>query len=90
MCWSAWGVDVCATFAPEYKDTVNDTMKDADVDAVLLVREVQCREKRDGSSFFRLVLGDRSGTPGLISQRTRGVRRPCMPSSSRRPTRGRP
>ena len=25
MCWSAWGVDVCATFAPEYKDTVNDT-----------------------------------------------------------------
>ncbi|MGH3043066.1 MAG: APC family permease, partial [Gaiellaceae bacterium] len=25
MCWSTWGVDVCATFAPEYKDTVNDT-----------------------------------------------------------------
>jgi amino acid transporter len=25
MCWSAWGVDVCATFAPEYKDTVGDT-----------------------------------------------------------------
>jgi amino acid transporter len=25
MTWSAWGVDVCATFAPEYKDTVNDT-----------------------------------------------------------------
>ena len=25
MCWSAWGVDVCATFAPEYKDTVRDT-----------------------------------------------------------------
>jgi amino acid transporter len=25
MCWSAWGVDVCATFAPEYKDTVKDT-----------------------------------------------------------------
>src|SRR5262249_40584901 len=25
MCWSAWAVDVCATFAPEYKDTVNDT-----------------------------------------------------------------
>jgi amino acid transporter len=27
MTWSAWGVDVCATFAPEYKDTVNDTKK---------------------------------------------------------------
>ncbi|HEY7380360.1 MAG TPA: APC family permease [Gaiella sp.] len=25
MAWSAWGVDTCATFAPEYKDTVNDT-----------------------------------------------------------------
>ncbi len=25
MCWSAWGVDVCATFAPEYRDTVRDT-----------------------------------------------------------------
>ena len=25
MSWSAWGVDVCATFAPEYKDTVRDT-----------------------------------------------------------------
>ncbi|HZO49613.1 MAG TPA: APC family permease [Gaiellaceae bacterium] len=25
MSWSAWGVDTCATFAPEYKDTVNDT-----------------------------------------------------------------
>jgi amino acid transporter len=25
MSWSAWAVDVCATFAPEYKDTVNDT-----------------------------------------------------------------
>ena len=27
MSWSAWGVDVCATFAPEYKDTVNDTKR---------------------------------------------------------------
>jgi amino acid transporter len=27
MIWSAGGVDVCATFAPEYKDTVRDTRK---------------------------------------------------------------
>ncbi|WP_354699034.1 3'-5' exoribonuclease YhaM [Paraconexibacter sp. AEG42_29] len=33
-----------------------------DVDAVLLVREVERREKRDGSAFLRLLLGDRSGT----------------------------
>ncbi len=25
MSWSAWGVDTCATFAPEYKETVRDT-----------------------------------------------------------------
>jgi amino acid transporter len=25
MAWSAYGVETCATFAPEYKDTVNDT-----------------------------------------------------------------
>jgi 3'-5' exoribonuclease len=34
----------------------------ASVDAVLLVREVERRQKRDGASFLRLVLGDRSGT----------------------------
>jgi amino acid transporter len=27
MIWSAGGVDACATFAPEYKDTVRDTRK---------------------------------------------------------------
>jgi amino acid transporter len=27
MIWSAGGVDACATFAPEYKDTVSDTRK---------------------------------------------------------------
>ncbi len=32
------------------------------VDAVLLAREVTPCEKRDGSPFLRLVLGDRSGT----------------------------
>ncbi|CAN5296926.1 APC family permease [soil metagenome] len=25
MAWSSWGVDTCATFAPEYRDTANDT-----------------------------------------------------------------
>jgi len=27
MGWSAYGVETCATFAPEYKDTVNDTTR---------------------------------------------------------------
>ena len=36
MCWSAWGVDVCATFAPEYKDTARDTKTRAPVGRALL------------------------------------------------------
>jgi amino acid transporter len=27
MCWSAYGIEVCATFAPEYHDTKRDTAK---------------------------------------------------------------
>ena len=27
MCWSAYGIEVCATFAPEYHDTRRDTAK---------------------------------------------------------------
>jgi amino acid transporter len=27
MCWSSYGMECCATFAPEYKDTVRDTPK---------------------------------------------------------------
>jgi amino acid transporter len=27
MCWSSYGMECCATFAPEYRDTVNDTPK---------------------------------------------------------------
>ncbi len=37
------------------------------VDAVLLVREIEACEKRDGSPYLRLIFGDRSGTvPGVI------------------------
>ncbi|MFD4762324.1 hypothetical protein ACFWOJ_26700 [Streptomyces sp. NPDC058439] len=27
MAWTSFGVEVCATFAPEYKDTVRDTSR---------------------------------------------------------------
>jgi 3'-5' exoribonuclease len=46
---------------------VISTWSDGDeVDAVLLVREVEARAKRDGSPFLRLVLGDRSATIAAV------------------------
>jgi 3'-5' exoribonuclease len=37
-----------------------------EVDQVLLVRERECRTKRDGGEYLRLSLGDRTGTIGAI------------------------
>ena len=34
MCWSAYGMECCATFAPEYHDTARDTPKALRVAAV--------------------------------------------------------
>jgi hypothetical protein len=46
---------------------VISTWSDGDeVDAVLLVREVEARAKRDGSPFLRLVLGDPSATIAAV------------------------
>jgi 3'-5' exoribonuclease len=39
----------------------------AELDQVLLVREVEARQKKDGSEFLRLVLADRSGSvPAMV------------------------
>ena len=46
---------------------LSDLADGAAVDRVLLVRAVQRRYKRDGSSFLRLTLADRaSGLPGIV------------------------
>jgi len=38
-----------------------------EIDQVLLVREVEARQKRDGGEFLKLVLADRSGTvPAMV------------------------
>ena len=39
----------------------------SDIDQVLLVREVEARQKRDGGEFLKLVLADRSGSvPAMV------------------------
>ena len=46
---------------------LSDLTDGASVDRILLVRAVQRRHKRDGSSFLRLTLADRaSGLPGIL------------------------
>jgi len=41
---------------------VRDLQEGAELDRVLLVREVQLRSKRDGGRYLRLMLGDRTGS----------------------------
>jgi 3'-5' exoribonuclease len=39
----------------------------SDIDQILLVREVEARQKRDGGEFLKLVLADRSGSvPAMV------------------------
>jgi 3'-5' exoribonuclease len=46
---------------------LNELTDGAEVDQVLLVRRIERREKRDGESFLRLGLGDRTGVvPAMV------------------------
>ena len=75
MCWSTWGVDVCATFAPEYKDTARDT-KRALRSAALFSLVV----------YILLPIGFVGGRPRSSSPRTTTSGR-WTPSSARRRSR---
>ena len=72
MCWSAYGIEVVATFAPEYHDTENDTPK-ALRSSALFSRAVY--------ALLPLGLGGTLGT--ARSPRTRR----SSPSTPRRSTR---
>ena len=46
---------------------VRELQDGSDIDQVLLVREVEARQKRDGSEFLKLTLADRSGSvPAMV------------------------
>ncbi|MCW2968778.1 MAG: hypothetical protein JWM71_2550 [Solirubrobacteraceae bacterium] len=46
---------------------VRELQDGSEIDQVLLVREVEARQKRDGGEFLKLVLADRSGTvPAMV------------------------
>ena len=46
---------------------VRELQDGSDIDQVLLVKEVEARQKRDGGEFLKLVLADRSGSvPAMV------------------------
>src|ERR1700710_3131366 len=49
-----------------------------EIDQVLLIREVEARQKRDGSEFLKLVLADRTGSvPAMMWDGVPEVRELC-------------
>ena len=51
-----------------------------EVSCALLVREVEIRQRRDGSDYLRVVLGDRTGSvPAVIWEQVESARECCVP-----------
>jgi 3'-5' exoribonuclease len=51
-----------------------------DVAQALLVREIELRQRRDGSGYLRLLLGDRTGSvPAVVWEDIERVRDCCLP-----------
>jgi 3'-5' exoribonuclease len=51
-----------------------------DVAQALLVREIELRQRRDGSGYLRLLLGDRTGSvPAVVWEDIERVREVCLP-----------
>jgi 3'-5' exoribonuclease len=57
---------------------VRDLQNGADIDQVLLVREVEARQKRDGAEYLKLVVADRTGSlPAMVWDGVAQVRDLC-------------
>src|SRR5262245_12479174 len=51
---------------PMTKCSVRDLEDGAIIDGVLLVREIERRQKRDGAPYYRLTLADRTGSVAAV------------------------
>jgi 3'-5' exoribonuclease len=59
---------------------VRDLEDGQDVDQVLLVRDVEVRQKRDGADYLRVTLGDRTGSlPVMVWEDVAAVGELCRP-----------
>jgi 3'-5' exoribonuclease len=58
---------------------VRELQDGSDIDQVLLVKEVEARQKRDGGEFLKLVLADRSGSvPAMVWDGVAQFRELCV------------
>ena len=85
--WSTYGPEAAATFAPEYKDTTNDTRKALACDgrASTSCSRASCRSPCSGRSATTAILADPYGVPYLVDvlhdiagERLRHVPRPSV------------
>jgi 3'-5' exoribonuclease len=61
---------------------VRDLQDGCDIDQVMLVREAEARQKRDGSEFIKLVLSDRTGSvPAMVWDGVAPLRELCAAGS---------
>ncbi|MBV8987251.1 MAG: hypothetical protein JO372_01695, partial [Solirubrobacterales bacterium] len=48
------------------------------IEQALLLREVELRNRRDGSEYLKLLLGDRTGSvPAVVRDRVQAAREVC-------------
>ena len=73
MCWSAYGIEVVATFAPEFHDTERDTAKALRVSALFCTAVYALRPARPRRRAQHRAGHRRRGRPQLLR---RGVRHP--------------
>jgi 3'-5' exoribonuclease len=61
---------------------VRDLEDGQDVDQVLLVRDVEVRQKRDGADYLRITVGDRTGSlPAMMWEDIPAVSELCRPGT---------
>jgi 3'-5' exoribonuclease len=62
---------------------VRELQDGQDLDRVLLVREVEVRQRRDGAEFLKVVLGDRTGAvPAMVWDDVARIAELCRPGAA--------
>ncbi|MDQ3349812.1 MAG: OB-fold nucleic acid binding domain-containing protein, partial [Acidobacteriota bacterium] len=61
---------------------LRDLIDGSDVDLVLVVREAECRARRDGAEYLKVVVGDRTGQVAAVAwDGVQAARAVCAPGT---------